>query len=383
MALEKQRVMRHLNRRFLHALTKTLLILFLLWGIRPAPVQFVPGPPRKVCTTNPVVGVHTRLTDEVEEWKIHRTLTMVREMGASWIVEFFPWPYIEPAPKRFDWQHSDQVVEHAINQGLTLIARLGWTPSWARPDPDEQPTTHTYLDVQHYDDFAEFVEAFAARYRGYVRYVVIWNEPNLSYEWGYRPVSPEDYVALLKAVYPRAHTANPEVIVLAGALAPTLEPENSPVGMNDLLYLERMYQAGAQAYLDGLAVHAYGMNAPPQDPPDPEKINFRRVELLREIMVKHGDANKPILVTEAGWNDHPRWLYAVRPAQRIVYTIDAYEWAYQHWPYCLCVAMWAFRYPARLRNYQDYYAFVTPDFEPRVIYLEVQRYTQSTACEAP
>lgn len=351
------------------------LALFIAWAARAAPVVIPLGPPRQVVTTNPVVGVHTRLTDEVERWKIQRTLQMVREMGAPWIVEYFPWPYIEPAEGRFTWGHSDVVIEQAQNQGLTVIARLGWVPAWARPDPDEQETTLTYLDAEHYDDFAHFVAAFVARYRGRVNHIIIWNEPNLSFEWGYRPVDPQGYVALLRAVYPRAHAANPEVSVLAGALAPTLEPQGGAAGLNDLAYLARMYQAGAGPYFDGLAAHAYGLTSPPQEPPAPGSLNFRRVELLRQAMVAHGDAGKPVYVTEAGWNDHPRWTGAVRPAQRIEYTVGAYEWARSHWPWCACVAMWAFRYPAPTLSYQDYYAFVTTDFEPRVIYLEVQEYT--------
>jgi hypothetical protein len=145
--------------------------------------------------------------------------------------------------------------------------------------------------------------------------------------------------------------------------------------MSDLAYLERMYAAGAAPHFDALAAHAYGHTSPPDEAPAPEAINFRRVELLQEVMDRYGDAAKPIYITEAGWNDHPRWTGAVSPAQRIAYTVGAYEWARQHWPWCKCVAMWAFRYPAPAHNYQDHYAFVTADFEPRVIYLEVQEYT--------
>jgi hypothetical protein len=356
-------------------LIRLALALFILWAIRPPRVLVVLDPPQQVITANPIVGVHTRLTDEVEVWKIQRTLQMVRQMGAPWIVEYFPWPYIEPAEGEFTWGHTDAVIQHAENQGLTVIARLGWTPGWARPKPERQETTHTYLDADHYDDFADFVATFVARYRGRVRHVVIWNEPNLSFEWGYRPVDPEGYTDLLRAVYPRAHAANPDVAVLAGALAPTLEPEGSAVGLSDVAYLERMYQAGAATYFDALAVHAYGLTFPPEEPPAAGAINFRRVELLREIMVAHGDEGKPVYVTETGWNDHPRWANSVRPAQRIEYTIGAYEWARQHWPWCTCVAVWAFRYPAPTHSYHDYYAFVTTDFEPRVIYSEVQNYT--------
>lgn len=49
------------------------------------------GPQQHVITPNPEMGVHTRLTDEVEPWKIQRTLEMVRQMGAPWIVEYFLW----------------------------------------------------------------------------------------------------------------------------------------------------------------------------------------------------------------------------------------------------------------------------------------------------
>jgi len=351
---------------------RLLVLLAVVAALRPPPPLVVVGPPQTVQTSNPLIGVHTRLTDEVEEWKVQRTLQMVREMGAPWIVEFFPWAYIEPRPGQYDWSHADMVIEHARAQGLTVIARMGWVPDWAR-SPE---TTPTMLEADAYDDFAAFVAAFVGRYRGRVNHVVIWNEPNLSFEWGYRPVDPAAYVEMLCAVYPAAHAANPDVVVLGGALAPTLEPPGSAAGLNDLLYLEAMYEAGVASCFDALAVHAYGLGFPPQADPAPDAINFRRTELLREIMVVWGDEARPVYVTEAGWNDHPRWARAVRPAQRVAYTVDAYEWARQEWPWCRCVAMWAFRYPAPLHNYQDYYTFVSDDFRPKAVYLAVQEYAR-------
>ncbi len=341
--------------------------------IRPPGVLVVLGEPQQVQTTNLKVGVHTRLMDEVETWKVQRTLTLAREMGASWVVEYFPWAYIETEPGYYDWRHSDTIIAHAANQGLTVIARLGMTPVWTRPDPDVQVTTFTYLDETAYDAFAAYAAAFAARYGDAVRHLIIWNEPNLSYEWGFRPVDPESYVKLLATVYPAVHQADPQVQVLAGALAPTLEPEGSPAGLNDLLYLERMYEAGGAEVFDALAAHAYGLVFPPEAPPHPELLNFRRVELLREIMVRYGDDAKSIFVTEGGWNDHPRWTWAVKPAQRVTYTLGAYAWAQAEWPWCPVVAMWVFRTPTPLRNYQDYFAFVTSDFRERPLYTFARR----------
>lgn len=355
------------------------LALVLVWTLRrltpPGPLVVL-DLPQTVRAQNPLVGVHTRLTDEVEPWKIQRTLRMVRQMGAPWVVEYFPWPYIEPSPGQYTWGHTDLVIAHASNQGLTVIARLGWTPDWAQPDPDQVATTLTYLDAGAYDDFGHFVAAFAARYRGRVNHVIIWNEPNLSFEWGYRPVDPAAYSELLRVVYPLAKAANPDLVILAGALAPTLEPPGSPAGLNDLLYLEGMYESGAAPFFDGLAAHAYGLQSPPAADPAPDVLNFRRIELLRQIMVEYGDEHKLVYVTEAGWNDHPRWTMSVSPAQRIRYTIDAYEWAREHWRWCPVVAMWTFRLPAPRHNYRDNYAFVTPEFEPQPIYLEVQAYAR-------
>jgi hypothetical protein len=178
---------------------------------------------------------------------------------------------------------------------------------------------------------------------------------------------------MLKVVYPAVKRANPEVQVLAGALAPTLAPAGSEWGMNDLEYLQAMYDAGAAPYFDALAAHAYGWTFPADAPADPGAVNFNRTELLREIMVRNGDEAKPVYITEAGWNDHPRWTKAVRPAQRVRYTVDAFRQA-AAWPWAETLCLWAFRYPRPTGAYQDYYTLAGPDFQPKPIYDALQRY---------
>jgi len=352
-----------------------LLLLVLLAGAPIRPLVTL-GPQQTVRSANPTMGIHTRLTDEVEPWKIKRTLEMVREMGATWIVEYFPWAYYEPAPGRYDWSHADLVVDHARRQGLTVIARLGFVPEWARPDPEEQSTTFTYLDEAHYDDFAAYAAAFVEHFEGRVEHVVIWNEPNISLEWGYRPVDPEGYTRLLQAVYSRIKAVDADMVVLGGALAPTLAPVGDPEGMNDLDYLERMLAAGAGEWMDALAAHAYGWQAPPDAPADPAVVNFARTELLYRLLAGAGYAEMPIYITEGGWNDHPRWTKAVQPSQRAAFTLAAYEKALAEWPWCRAVILWAFRYPRPANTYQDYFTFVTTDFTPKPIYYAVERYAR-------
>lgn len=350
---------------------RLLAVVAILVLLQPAPALVTVGSPQEVTTTKPLLGVHTRLTDEVEEWKIQRTLQLVREMGATTIVEFFPWAYYQAADGGIAWEHPDMVIDHAEAQGLKVIARIGLTPDWARP-PD---TALTYLDQGSYDDFAAFAAAFATRYEGRVSGIIVGNEPNLSYEWGYRPTTAADYVALLQAVYPAVKQAAPEMDVLAGALAPTLEPAGSPWGLNDLAYLDQMYAAGAAQYFDVLAVHVYGLTFPALADPDPEVLNFRRVELMRDVMVANGDEETRMAITETGWNDHPRWVYGVRPGQRIQYTLEALDYAEQNWPFVETMALWAFRYEKPEKSYMDNYTLVTPEFVTKPIYDALREYT--------
>src|SRR5215510_2599728 len=94
---EYNRGMRFSWQQFLIWLARCLMIWVLLRMPTLSQPLIVLGPPLTVVTLHPNVCVHTRLTDEVEEWKIQRTLAMVREMGAQTIVEYFPWAYYEGA----------------------------------------------------------------------------------------------------------------------------------------------------------------------------------------------------------------------------------------------------------------------------------------------
>ncbi|MHB8621232.1 MAG: hypothetical protein ACYDAG_16980, partial [Chloroflexota bacterium] len=258
-----------------------LLILAALWRLVIAPgldPNHLRLPPQQhVHTHMPFLGVHTRLTDEVEQSKIERSLRMVRELGARWDVEYFPWNYIQGrGPHSWDWSHTDLVVNHAQRQGLRLIARLDSVPNWARPAGSDA----SYLDSEHYAAFGNFVYEFAKRYRGKVSAYVIWNEPNLAYEWGFRPPNPAAYTELLRVAYHSVKEADPTALVLAAPLAPTLE--NDSLAMDDLRYLGQLYDDGAARYFDGLAAHTYGWRNPPSQLANPGAINFQRVKLLRQ-----------------------------------------------------------------------------------------------------
>lgn len=344
-------------------------------------MAFQPVRPRAIPFTdvNPY-GANFFLEREVEAWKQERTLEMARSAGIGWIKQQFSWEEIERRPGEFAWDKSDRIVALAERFEMQIIARLDRTPEWARPGGPF--STCPPDDVARYGDF---VYAFVRRYAGRVRYVQIWNEPNLAAEWCFRPADPAAYTRLLELAYRRARQADPNVVILSAPLAVNTEDVSLRGNMGDLVFLEQMYQAGAGAYFDILSANGFGLGFPPEAPPDPNVLNFRRIELQRAIMQEHGDAGKAIWVNEYGWNAPPddfppellTWARASE-AEQADYTVRGIAWAREHWPWLGVVNIWYFRQAGDIPPDRAvyYFAMVYPDFTPRPVYDAVRQATR-------
>ena len=357
-----------------------LAAVFALAVPRPAPDHVPFGEQQNVETANPLLCVHTLLENEVQEAKIKRSLVLARELGATTIVQFFPWAYHEPSKGRFNWERADRILGQRQSAG-TPGHRPG--SDWCRHGRARAARTSQARSIicppSHLKTSPVMPPPSPRRYAEAVTALIIWNEPNLSFEWGYRQVDPAAYVRLLRVSYEQVKAANPDIQVLAGALAPTLEASGSAAGLNELDFLSAMYRQGAGDVFDALAIHTYGFRDPPAAEPDRERLNFRRAELLREVMIAHGDGDKPAFITEFGWNDHPRWTGAVRPSQRSAYTIRAYDYAKSNWDWLESLCLWALRYPADLLSYPDNFTLVSADFSKKPIYFALQDYSRQRA----
>ncbi|MEA3346276.1 MAG: hypothetical protein U9Q78_08595 [Chloroflexota bacterium] len=349
--------------------------------IRPRP-RLEPLEPIAHTGVNPF-GCNTFLQQEVEPWKREESLRLLHEAGFKWIRQEFPWEDIEIHAKgdftdcRHEqcvsaWEKYDHIVELAHEYDMEIIARLSNPPAWSRHDGD---ACGVFAPPDDLTDFGDFVEAVVRRYRGRIRYYQIWNEPNLYPEWGEQPVDPVGYTALLKEAYTRAKSVDPEVIILSGALAPTIEL--GPRDMNDLIFLQRMYDAGAGDYFDVMSVQGYGLWSGPYDRRmRPITINFSRNLFIRDIMVKNGDAHKPIWISEMNWNalppEHPSPPYygRVTPEQQARYVVEAYQRAQAEWPWVGVVNFWFFKRASDAERDQAWYYFrmMEPDFTPLPVY---------------
>lgn len=311
----------------------------LLWPAgRPSPV------PANSLAADKTCGVTIDLT-QYDDAALAATLAQLRAGGLLWLRQPVLWSQIEPEPGQFDWAKLDHVLA-AVSAGnsqpnaasFKLIAVLHTSPRWARRPGDS--LTGPPREPARFGDFAR---AFAQRYGQQIDHYQIWHEPNLSAGWGQGYIDPIAYTQLLAEAALAIRSTDPQAIIISAALAPTLE--NGPLNLNELDFLDQLYRLHADQWFEVVAGQPFGFDLDPAAPPSAGALNFRRLELLRQVMLAHGDSDTPVWATAFGWDvlppdwpgrpspwrtnpDHP-----TDPAVQAQRTTAGLALARQNWPW--------------------------------------------------
>lgn len=320
-------------------------------------------------------GINTFLQQEVEAEKIEVMLRMIREAGFVWLRQEFPWEDLEVTGRgQFEWAKYDRIVERTAAHGLRLLARLSNPPAWSRADPqagDLAPPD----DLQ---DFVNYAAAVAERYRGRITHYQVWNEPNIFPEWGNNFVDPARYTELLCRAYAALKRVDPDIVVVNAAIAQTISLDGYK-GFSDLIFLQEIYDHGGGDCFDVLSAQGYGLFSGPTDRRlRATSVNVARHTYYRDIMVRNGDAHKPIWLSEAAWNatldaELPRGeidAYSrfgnVTQEQAARYMPLLYERAQKEWPWVGNIMYWFFTRKDPFEADQSWYYFrmVEPDYQP-------------------
>ncbi len=316
----------------------------------------------------PRLAAHTLRTDDP-------SLRLAQVAGFDTIVQLFPWREVEPTQDQFHWSVPDQIVAGADYYGLDLIVRLDQHPAWASPVDQSLNAPPDKLE-----DYEDFVRRVAGRYRGRVKGYIIWNEPNLAIEWGGQPPDPVAYAELLQLGYETIKAVDPAAIVVAAGLAPT--NSHDAEAMDERLFLQQMYRAGARPYFDVLAGHPYSFGQAPGAPAsDAQHPAFGRLAELRSIMVANGDRHKPVWITEMGWTVKPppeQPDIGVTLAQQADYLVQALEIIRRDWPWVELVTVWNLSQP-RPGDPFGGYSLLDPNGQPRPAYHAWQQAAGSRA----
>lgn len=221
-----------------------------------------------------------------------KTLVAIDDLNTSWVYESIHWPTVEADRDELRIKEEyDRFFLEMARRDMNLVISLGnYWPTWITDSEDLKSQMREMVEavVLRYKPNGEFAQENGLDDFG-VRYWEIINEPNYPCcGWGARgaeqPVDSALYAELLSEVNSAIRQADPQAVILFGGLS------SGHTYYDPLLYLEEVYTHGAGECFDVVAFHPY------------DHVNdFAGVVAdLRSVMLRYGDAKKPVWFTELG-----------------------------------------------------------------------------------
>lgn len=221
--------------------------------------------------------------------------------GETWVrSNDFRWAALEPRPGEYDWRVTDLLIEACLARGLQVVvntdtllvsdnpqARFAKAPEWAQrrwPARAGGGSMACQICPAPAAEWARYLGAAAARYRGKVTAWEILNEPNL---W----LGVEEYTAYLRAAAEAIRAADPGTSVIGICCTGDLGGLMAP-------FIEGCAKRGALDLVDAMTFHPYDSR---QDcSPLPAD---RAIAELRALLAQHGKPDLPL------WNSELYYLH--------------------------------------------------------------------------
>jgi hypothetical protein len=339
---------------------------------------------------------------------LRRSLDLVREADFGWVRQQLVWATLEPKPGEYDTEQLatfDAIVREATQRRLRVMLSVAKAPRWAVASDGHCHGDQVKLCGLPQDPkaLARVLGFLADRYKegspyGRVHAWEVWNEQNTGGETG-NNVDAGAYVELLVASHAAIKAADPKATVVFGGLTPT-GVNDKKLAIDDVVYLEQAY-----AYKDGLVKRAFdvlgahpGSNNNPPDALFPEQpgpgtgcpqaprcwrdhpsFYFRRIEHLRAVMERHGDAAKPMWLTEFGWttkNEAPGYEYGAVISEELQaqYLVRAFEKARADYPWMGVMFVWTLNHSVVVPpgDEKHPWSVIRADWSPRPAYTALK-----------
>lgn len=305
---------------------------------------------------------------------------LARDGGFNLMSAYVAWRAVEPNRGQYLFEQHDQwgrtsandltnVVNAARTNGLKLGLRLDAPPDWAG-------TAVYRLDPADIEDYVYHAVRYAA---GTIAYVEVFNEMNLPLEWGTSPVDPAAYARILAGAYRGAKRADAYVTV--GSAAPSQRTGGLGGTMEDVDWLNGLYDAGGAASFDALGMHAYPGNFDPNTDPACSPMCFRDLELYRGVMEQRGDSAKPGLITEFGTLEQTSidlgpYTWMELPSDvRANYLVQALHMANAQYPWLLGATVFNLDYASTMPQTSErgWFSLLNADRSPRLAFTSFQQ----------
>lgn len=309
------------------ATTSALTDKYLHRGVESGAEQpYVVQPSGRELSTN----VDLRLFSQEDIRGVAATMS---DAGFGYVRQHVSWADVEPVQGQYDWSAYDPIVDALSAEGIEVILVVVDAPDWSAAGDTVESDMRPPANPETIQVFAqELTSYFGAK----VPYVQVWDRPNLASQWGGKPATGATFQPYLAAVFYGARSGNPEVRVVTPELA--IQPDVSE-GLDDLAFMDSLYEADAANVFDVVGISLNGGRYSPDDRRvEPDRMNFARAILFRELMLRHGDGETPVWATTYGWAA----TGDVSRDEQAEYVVRGLERAWSEWPWMGLMFQWQF-----------------------------------------
>lgn len=210
---------------------------------------------------------------------------LTTRLQPDWLLVEFDWNAWQPvAQTAYDWQPLDQILHNPSLKDISICLRIFHAPHWALT-PSGPDLTAT----------SQLLNTLLERYAGQIHAIELFPRANTRQGWGASP-SPQHYLSLLQHVQHTIETHTPGLRIAAGGLL--VVPISGPDQINDLEYLQGLYQAGIKESAVALSFQFLNLESDPlQISPDPNAIVLRHIDAIHQVMLQNDDPAGLVWIT--------------------------------------------------------------------------------------
>ncbi|HUT14167.1 MAG TPA: hypothetical protein VMY42_27020 [Thermoguttaceae bacterium] len=212
--------------------------------------------------------------------------------------------------------------------------------------------------LEGYTRYAEFL---VKHFGPDVRLYEVWNEYDIGIgmsEPFRQGGSPEDYVRMLRHVYPRLKKLDPQITVIGGACT---------AGAVHRGWLEEIVKLGALDCCDVVSIHTYNYGGKGADR-TPEAWWAWMQDVQKMLRAYNKDREVPLLITEMGWPTHSGQTNSTSPELSASYLGRLYLLA-RALPFLRGVWWYDYQDDGWQAEYnEDNFGIIRPDLTPKPSY---------------
>jgi hypothetical protein len=267
-------------QKILHFLGITVV---LLWIIQPGFAVAGSGLPNSA-----EFGYGVRL--DISGTQIIPSIAAAANLKINWLAIDFDWENIWPARDSSpNLDPLNEAMDLAKQNHLSVMISITRPPEWVvsmdGPDPKMTVQVVKYL-ARTYPEVLLAIELFPGA--------------NTVQGWGTTP-NPNAYLNVLQVTTQALQSSGSSVIIVAAGLTP-LAP-NPPAGdMDDLVYLNDLYKAGAQSWMPIISIRLPETTGDPMfSPTQGEKRCLLHFEEVRQVMLTNNHRQGLIWLTGFAW----------------------------------------------------------------------------------